>query len=130
MLTPIAACEALVRRATKDISRGLKPEVWDGATWSTEQFCSVLRAITSSPHAALPVSQLEEELGAGSFAALKSMNEQKLLLRRGFQSDARDIDPAAFCPRRKDLYMLPSAAHVWAARAELEDLELRKLRKP
>ena len=113
-----------MRRATKDISRGLKPQVWEGAAWSTEQFCHVLRAIASSPHAALPVSQLEEQLGAGSVAALESMNEQNLLLRRSFDEDAQDIDPAVFSPRRKDVYTLPSAAHLLAARAELEDLEL------
>jgi hypothetical protein len=110
-----------VRRATKDISRGLKPQVWEGAAWSTEQFCHVLRAIASSPHAALPVSQLEEQLGAGSVAALESMNEQNLLLRRSFDGDARDIDPAAFGPGGNDVYMLPSAAHVLAARAVLDE---------
>ena len=117
-----------MRHAATDISHGLTPEVWRGAAWSTEQFCSTLRAITSSPHAAVPVSQLKEQLGAGCVAALKSMNEQNLLLRRAFHEDARDIDPAAFGPWRRDVYVLPSAAHVVAARAVLEDLD--KLRKP
>ena len=119
MLTHLAACEALVRRATKDILSGLKPEVWKGAAWSTEQCRTALLAIASSPHAAVPVDQLEEQLGAGSVVALESMNEQNLLLRRSFQNDARDIDPAAFGPRRKDVYTLASAAHLLAARAEL-----------
>jgi hypothetical protein len=117
-----------VRRATKDISCGLKPEAWKGAAWSTEQCRTALRAIASSPHAAVPVGQLEEQLGAGSVAALESMNEQNLLLRRSFQKDARDIDQAAFGPRRKDVYVLPSAAHLLAARAELDELD--KIREP
>jgi hypothetical protein len=109
-----------VRRATKDILSGLKPEVWKGAAWSTEQCRTALRAIASSPHAAVPVGQLEEQLGAGSVAALESMNEQNLLLRRSYQKDARDIDPAAFGSLGyEDVYMLPSAAHLLAARRRL-----------
>ena len=117
-----------MRGAETDILRGLEPEEWKGAAWSTEQCRTALRAIVSSPHAAVPVSQLKEQLGAGCVAALKSMNEQNLLLRRAFHEDARDIDPAAFGPWRRDVYVLPSAAHVVAARAVLEDLD--KLRKP
>ena len=93
--------------------------MWKGAAWSAEQCRTALRAIASSPHAAVPVDHLVEQLGVGSVVALKSMNEQNLLLRRSFQKDARDIDPAAFGPRRKDVYTLASAAHVLAARAEL-----------
>ena len=117
-----------MRHAATDISHGLTPEVWRGAAWSTEQFCSTLRAITSSPHAAVPVSQLKEQLGAGSVAALDSMDEKNLLLRRTFESDARDLDPAAFGPLREDVYTLQSAAHVLAARAELAYLD--ELREP
>jgi hypothetical protein len=97
--------------------------------------------IVSSPHAAVPVSSLVARLGGegpslfgfklwggNGLKALESMNEQNLLLRRSFDEDAQDIDPAVFSPRRKDVYMLPSAAHVLAARDELDDLE--KLRKP
>ena len=114
------ACDTLVRRATKDILSGLEPEVWKGAAWSTEQCRAALRAIASSPHAAVPVGQLKEQLGAGSVAALESMNEQNLLLRRSFQKDARDIDPAAFGSLGdEDVYMLPSAAHLLAARRRL-----------
>ena len=109
-----------MRRAIKDISRGLKPVAWKGAAWSTEQCRAALGAIASSPHAAVPVIQLEEQLGAGSVAALESMNEQNLLLRRSFDEDARDIDPAAFGPLcDEDVYMLPSAAHLLAARRRL-----------
>ena len=127
--------EALVRGATNDILSGLKPEVWKGAAWSTEQCRAALRAIASSPHAAVPVDQLEEQLsrgvllfgfklwGGNGAAALESMNEHNLLLRRSFQKDARDIDPAAFGPRRKDVYTLASAAHLLAARAELNEFD-------
>ena len=62
----------------------------------------------------------------GDFEALESMNEQNLLLRRAFGEDARDVDPAAFGPRRRDVYMLPSAAHLLAARAELAELDKRR----
>ena len=117
-----------MREAAIDIVSGLKPETWTGAAWSTEQCLTALRAIVSSPHAAVPVSQLEEQVGAGSIEALKSMNEQNLLLRRSFHEDARDIDPVAFGPQREGVYTLPSAAQVVAARAVLDDLD--KLRKP
>lgn len=98
------------------------PEAWQGATWTTEQCRTVLAAITSSPHGAVPVIQLVEQLGG--VKALESMNEQNLILRRSFEDDARDVDPAAFGPRGKEVYTLLSAAHLLAARAELEDLEL------
>jgi hypothetical protein len=100
------------------------PEAWAGAAWSTEQCRKALRAIVSSPHAAVPVSLLVEQLGEGGVAALESMHEQNLLLRRSFSEDARDIDPAAFGPRRKEVYMLASAAHLLAARAELAELDM------
>ena len=91
-----------------------------GAAWSTDQCRAALRAIAISPHAAVLVSKLKEQLGAGGVAALESMNEQNLLLRRSFQKDARDIDPAAFgLLRDEDVYMLPSAAHWVAARRRL-----------
>ena len=119
-----------MREASTDITRGLTPKLWDGAAWSAEQCRASLRAIASSPHAAVPVSALVARLGGEGISlfglklwggnglkALDSMNEHNLLLRRGFQKDARDIDPAAFGPRREDVYTLASAAHVLAARA-------------
>ena len=126
MLTPLTACEALIREAAKDISRGLLPEAWQGSAWTTEQCRTVLLAITSSPYGAVPVSQLVEQLGG--VKALESMNEQNLLLRRSFEDDAKDMDPAAFGPRRKEVYTLLSAAHLLAARAELAELEAKNER--
>lgn len=114
-----------MRSAAKDISRGLTPEVWKGAAWSTEQCRTALQTIANSPHAALPVSQLAQMLGVGGVMALESMNEQNLLLRRSFENNARDIDPAVFgslCG--EDVYMLPSAAHVLAARHLCKMLEV------
>jgi hypothetical protein len=98
----------------------MTPKAWEGAAWSAEQCRTVLHAIVNSPHAAVPVSQLQKQLGG--VEALKSMNEQNLLLRRSFHEDARDMDPVAFGPRRKEVYMLPSAAHLLAARAKLDAL--------
>ena len=103
-----------------DITVGLVPETWNGAAWSAEDFRTVLRSIVSSPHAAVPVLQLNAELGEGGAAKLKSMNEKNLLLRRAYDPLARDIDAAAFGPKLKDVYTLPSAAHVLAARIELD----------
>ena len=109
-----------MRRASKDISRALTPEVWKGAAWSAEHCRTALQEIVISPHAAVPESELAKRLGTGSVAALESMNEQNLLLRRSFENDARDIDPAAFGPFcDEDVYMLPSAAHLIAARRRL-----------
>jgi hypothetical protein len=56
----------------------------------------------------------------GGAAKLESMNAKNLLLRRAYDSLARDIDAAAFGPKKKDVYTLPSAAHVLAARIELD----------
>ena len=48
------------------------------------------------------------------------MNAKNLLLRRAYDPLARDIDATAFGPKKKDVYTLPSAAHVLAARIELD----------
>ena len=131
-----AACDALVRDAGTDISRALTPEVWEGAAWSAAQCRTALRAIVNSPHAAVPVRQLAAQLeegfslfgfrlwgGGGSpLKALASMHEQNLLQLRSFQSDARDIEAAAFgAARDEEVYTLPSAAHLLAARRRLSE---------
>ena len=103
-----------------DISNGLLPETLEGAAWCTEDFRAVLRSIVSSPHAAVPVEQLDALLGAGGDAKLESMNQKNLLLRRAYDPLARDIDAAAFGPDLEDVYTLPSAAHVLAARRKLK----------
>ena len=116
-----------MRRASKDISRALTPAVWKGAAWSTKQCRKALQRIASSPHAAVSVSQLVEHLGGGDdgLLSLESMNEQNLLLRRSFADDARDIDAAAFGPfRDEEVYMLPSAAHVLAARRRFKGAQI------
>jgi hypothetical protein len=48
--SPFTACDTLVRRASKDISRALTPAVWKGAAWSTKQCRKALHKIASSPH--------------------------------------------------------------------------------
>ena len=117
----LAGCNAVVQGAMADISKGLRPEIWKGAAWSAEDLRAVLRAIASSPHAAVPVEQLETVLGAGGAAKLASMNQKDLLVLRAFDPLARDIDAAAFGPGLDgDVYTLPSAAHVVAARHELD----------
>ena len=102
-----------------DVTNGLLPETFEGAAWCTEDFRAVLRSFVSSPHAAVPVVELATVLGAGGGVKLQSMNKLNLLLRRAHDPLARDIDAAAFGPIRKDVYTLPSAAHVLAARMEL-----------
>ncbi len=131
----LAGCDAVVQAAMTDISKGLVPETLNGAAWSAEDFRTVLQAIASSPHVAVPVEQLEAVLGSrltlfgkrlwgrGGAAKLESMNEKNLLLRRAYDPLARDIDAAAYGPKRKDVYALPSAAHVLAARIELDILQ-------
>ena len=52
-------------------------------------------------------------------AKLESMNAN-LLLRRTYDPLARDIDAAAFGPDFADVYTLPSAAHLLAARRKLK----------
>ena len=104
-----------------DISNGLLPESFEAAAWSTEDFRDVLRSIASSPHAAVPVVDLVAMLGASGAAKLASMNQKDLLVLRAFDPLARDIDAAAFGPGLdEDVYTLPSAAHVLAARIELD----------
>lgn len=117
-----------------DITDGLLPTTWEDAVWSAEDWRTVLRAIVSSPHAAVPVADLVAALGLtlslfgrrlwsrGGANKLKSVNAKNVLLRRAYDPLARDIDAAAFGPKQKDVYTLPSAAHVLAARIEL-DLE-------
>ena len=102
-----------------DITSGLLPETWDGAAWSTEDWRTVLRTIVSSPYAAVPVLQLVAAIGTGGAEKLTSMNAKNMLLRRAYHPLARDIDAAVFGPKPKDVYTLPSAAHVLAARIEL-----------
>ena len=103
------------------ISNGLRPEVWKGAAWSAADLRAVLRTIVSSPHAAVPVADLVAMLGAGGAEKLASMNQKDLLVLRAFDPVARDIDAAAFGPGLdEDVYTLPSAAHVLAARIELD----------
>jgi hypothetical protein len=92
-----------------DISNGLLPETFEGAAWCTEDFRAVLRSIVSSPHAAVPIVELATVLGAGGATKLKCMNQKNLLLRRAYDSLARDIDAAAFGPKKKDVYTLPRA---------------------
>jgi hypothetical protein len=114
-------CNAIVQTAMTDISHGLFPEVsWKDAAWSAEDFRTVMRSIVSSPHAAVPVLQMYAELGEGGAAELESMNAKNLLLRRAYDPLARDIDTAAFGPDLEDVYTLPSAAHVLAARRKLK----------
>jgi hypothetical protein len=112
----LAGCNAVVQSATTDISNGLRLVSWKDAAWSAEDFRAVLRSIASSPHVAVPVEQLEAVLGEGGAAKLESMNAKNLLLRRAYDPLARDIDAAAFGPDLEDVYTLPSAAHVLAAR--------------
>ena len=114
-------CNAIVQTAMTDISHGLFPEVsWKDAAWSAEDFRTVLRSIVSSPHAAVLVLQMYAELGDDGAAKLASMNAQNLLLRRAYDPLARDIDAAAFGEDCEDVYTLPSAAHVLAARRKLK----------
>ena len=113
-------CNAIVQTAMTDISKGLLPETWNGAAWSTEDCRTMLQEIASSPHAAVPVVELVAVLGAGGAAKLESMNAKNLLLRRAYDPLARDIDLAAFGPDLEDVYTLPSAAHVLAARRKLK----------
>ena len=102
-----------------DITSGMRPAGLKGAEWSAKDYAVVMRAIVSSPHAAVPVQQLDAELGEGGTVKLKSMNKLNMLLLRSYSPLTRDLDAAAFGPMRKDVYMLPSAAHVLAARMEL-----------
>ena len=123
------ACASIVQAAMTRITKGLSPSTWEGAAWTSDDCRTVLQMIASSPHAAVPASQLEAHLGFSLFGLrlfgwggaqkLQSMNKMNLLLRRSYDPLARDIDAAAFGPLRKDVYTLPSAAHVCAARLEL-----------
>jgi hypothetical protein len=115
----------------RDISNGICPgaafQRLGGAAWSTEDFRAVLRAIVSSPHAAVTVTELEAVLGfallggGGAAAKLWSMTRLNMLVRRAYDPLARDIDAAAFGPGREDVYTLPTAAHVQAARRKLNN---------
>ena len=116
------SCQSLVREAAVDISRALSPSTWEGAAWTADDCRTVLHMIASSPHAAVSVAQLGAALGEDGSNKLQSMNKLNLLLRRSYDPLARDIDAAAFGPKKQDVYTLPSAAHVCAARVEL-DLE-------
>ena len=81
----------------------------------------MLRSIVTSPHAAVSVEELDKVLGEGGAAKLESMNEKNMLVLRTFDPIARDIDAAAFGPDLDDeVYTLPSAAHVVAARRKLK----------
>jgi hypothetical protein len=135
------ACASIVQTAATDIAKGLSPSTWEGAAWTTDDCRTVLHMIASSPHAAVPAAQLEAHLGFSLFGLrlfgwggaqkleaalgldgskkLQSMNKMNLLLRRSYDPLARDIDAAAFGPDLEDVYTLPSAAHVIAAKRKL-----------
>jgi hypothetical protein len=104
------------------ITKGLSPSTWEGAAWTTDDCRTVLQMIASSPHAAVSAAQLVAALGEDGSNKLQSMNKLNLLLRRSYDPLARDIDAAAFGPKKQDVYTLPSEAHMYAARVEL-DLE-------
>ena len=124
------ACASIVQTAATDIAKGLSPSTWEGAAWTTDDCHTVLHMIASSPHAAVPAAQLEAHLGFSLFGLrlfgwggaqkLQSMNKMNLLLRRSYDPLARDIDAAAFGPDLEDVYTLPSAAHIIAARRKLK----------
>jgi hypothetical protein len=114
------ACASIVQTAATDIAKGLSPSNWEGAAWTSDDSRTVLRAISTSPHTAVQAEQLAALLGEGASAALQSMNKLNLLLRRSYDPLARDIDAAAFGPKKQAVYTLPSAAHVCAARVELD----------
>ena len=119
-----------MQTATTDIAKGLSPTTWEGAAWTSDDCRTALQMIASSPHAAVPAAQLEAHLGLSLFGLrlfrwggaqkLQSMNKMNLLLRRSHDPLARDIDAAAFGPDLEDVYTLPSAAHVIAARRKLQ----------
>jgi hypothetical protein len=127
-------CNAIVQTAMTDISHGLFPEVsWKDSAWSAEDWRVVLQMVVSSPHAAVPVAELEAALSSksaffgrrlwgrrGGAAKLESMNAKNLLMRRAYDPLARDIDAVAFGADFEDVYTLPSAAHVLAARRKLK----------
>jgi len=111
------------------ITKGLSPSTWEGAAWTTDDCRTVLHMIASSPHAAVPAAQLEAHLGFSLFGLrffgwgaaqkLQSMNKMNLLLRRSYDPLARDIDAATFGPELEDVYTLPSASHIIAAKRKL-----------
>ena len=103
-----------------DITNGLRPAALKDAEWNAEDFSIVIRSIVDSPHAAVPVQQLDATLGDGGTVKLKSMNKLNLLLLRAYDPLARDMDAAAFEPDLEDVYTLPSVAHVLAARRKLK----------
>ena len=109
-----------MQAAMTDISKGLRMVAFKDAAWCTEDFRALLRSIVSSPHAAVPVVELVTVLGTGGAAKLQSMNQKNLLLRRAYDPLARDIDASAFGPELENVYTLPSAAHVLAARRKLK----------
>ena len=121
------ACASIVQTAMTRITKGLSPSTWEGAAWTTDDCRTVLHMIASSPHAAVPAAQLEAALGLDGSKLdgskkLQSMNKLNLLLRRSYDPLARDLDAAAFGPKKEDVFTLPSADHVRAARVAL-DLE-------
>ena len=96
------------------------PQTWPGAAWSADDCRKALGAIVSSPHYAVPVVKLATLLGEEGAVKLASMNAKNVLLWRAYDALARDLDAAAFGPKRRVVYTLPSAAHVRAARIELD----------
>ena len=114
------SCQSLVREAAGDISRALRPRTWEGAAWTADDCRAVLQMIASSPSAAVSYVQLEPRLLGDAASKLQCMNKMDFLVRRSYEPLARDIDTAAFGPKKQDVYTLPSAAHVCAARLELD----------
>ena len=119
-----AACKSIVQIAMTRITKGLSPSTWEGSAWTADDCRTVLHMIASSPHAAVPAAQLEAHLGFSLFGLggaqkLQSMNKMNLLLRRSYDPLARDIDAVAFGPDLEDVYTLPSAAHIIAAKRKL-----------
>ena len=84
----------------------------------------MLECITTAPHYAVLVSELEKELGEENGSnILLSMVKYDLLALRPFSTLAHDLPREVYGNSMGDVVTLPSPARVWAAKVVLKNLE-------
>ncbi|KAG7667017.1 hypothetical protein KSW81_000765 [Nannochloris sp. 'desiccata'] len=124
------ALQGVVAGPRSGIVRGFKPRVYivkggEAPLWTKEQWKMVLERITTAPHHAVLVSELEKDLGDGDVEKgseiLLSMVKYNLLVLRPWSVLARDLPREVYGKKKTPVVTLPLPAHVWAAKDVLED---------
>jgi hypothetical protein len=126
------ALDDIVAGPLDDVIQGFEPKVYivkgdEAPLWTGAQWKMVLERITTAPHEAVLASELKKLLGNNDMelgsTILLSMVKYNLLALRPPSTVARDLPQEVYRVGKKQFRVvtMPSAAHLWAAKALLED---------